>query len=476
MNLTLTVSGGPRPGLRVDRNTFTEDGGSVGRDPGCTWVLPDPRSVLSGQHLWISAASDAFYVTDLSRNGTYLNDEPEPIGRDQSRWLSDGDRLRLGDYELVVGLAAAPAAAAYPTLGGAEAGGALLAGPGANADPLAQLGPAAKPRGARVSLVTPRPGQDELADLFEDAAEPGDQPLLDPAPRNVDPLAAVPVPREPTAPATAPVASGGAALIPENWLAKAGPELQLPPPRAARETAPAPPADDAVALLRQRQAARGRTAPDGPSVPMAPQGEEARLLAALWTALGVDPQTLTPEQKLAFMGELGRSVRAVALGLIQLLTMRKSTKGEFELEQTMVRARENNLFKFASNADELLTLALTNRGGTFMPLDRAVEGSFDDIKANELATIAAVQISIRSVIDRFQPQKLVDKVREKEGRQLFTSFKASCWDYFNEVYGSLAADADEASSRLFTAEFGRAYRERVVAMQAPAAPRPHDRS
>ena len=57
-------------------------------------------------------------ITDLSTNGTFLNDDDAPIGHGNVRDLRDGDRLRLGGYEIAAahrGNTACHAAGGNPT-------------------------------------------------------------------------------------------------------------------------------------------------------------------------------------------------------------------------------------------------------------------------------------------------------------------------------------------------------------------------
>jgi type VI secretion system FHA domain protein len=72
----------------------------MGRGTECDWPLRDPDRVLSKRHCTVEYLSGAWQVRDLSTNGTFLNSNAEPVGRDQVRVLRDGDRLRLGAYEI----------------------------------------------------------------------------------------------------------------------------------------------------------------------------------------------------------------------------------------------------------------------------------------------------------------------------------------------------------------------------------------
>ena len=81
----------------------------VGRGPDVDWVLPDPDRLLSKRHFAVAYLGGAWQIADTSTNGTYLNSEGDPIGRGATRTLRDGDRIRLGAYEIELRLVDQPA-------------------------------------------------------------------------------------------------------------------------------------------------------------------------------------------------------------------------------------------------------------------------------------------------------------------------------------------------------------------------------
>src|SRR5215813_8922376 len=104
MTLTLTITKHPEmpPGEAMSR---TIDGGAViGRGTESDWRLPDPERHLSKQHCRIEFRGDRYYLVDTSKNGVFVNDSIEPLRQGNMAELQDGDRLTLGDYELVVRL------------------------------------------------------------------------------------------------------------------------------------------------------------------------------------------------------------------------------------------------------------------------------------------------------------------------------------------------------------------------------------
>ena len=81
---------------------YHESGGTIGRSLQNDWILPDPDRFISGRHATIDFKGGIYYLADTSSNGVYVNNEMEPIGRGNPRRLFDGDRLRLGDFEIQV--------------------------------------------------------------------------------------------------------------------------------------------------------------------------------------------------------------------------------------------------------------------------------------------------------------------------------------------------------------------------------------
>src|SRR5580693_9195793 len=68
----------------------------VGRDPDCEHCIDHPT--ISFLHCELALTADGVYIRDCdSTNGTFLNGEPV-----MEAWLDPGQKLRLGDVELLV--------------------------------------------------------------------------------------------------------------------------------------------------------------------------------------------------------------------------------------------------------------------------------------------------------------------------------------------------------------------------------------
>ena len=312
MRMTLSVLRCPDA---VPPETRTAHGGefSIGRGPGNSWVLPDPDRYLSKRHCVLAFRGGGWQLADTSTNGTFLNREDTALGPGVIRDLRDGDRIHLGAYEIEVQLEESDARHAPP---GARDPFTL---PAANPfdDDLLAPPPDARPR---------PPGS--LSPDAESARLPDD----------FDPLAAEDL-LHPTQPDHAPGTSDAfrspppaPSLLPDDWdLGEEPAAAPVPKPSSAPAAVPplAPPASPPAATSPPRQ----------------PQATgDHRLLDAFLAGAGMTDAVL-PDPAAA-MHALGAAFRALVAGLRTVLIARSALKGEFRIEQTMIRARGNNPLKF----------------------------------------------------------------------------------------------------------------------------------
>ena len=266
MPLTLTVLRCPNA---VAPETRTISGGefTVGRGPGVDWVLPDPERLLSKHHFAVAYRAGAWQIADTSTNGTTINADPEPIGRGQVRTLRDGDRLKLGAYEIEVRVAeeAAPSAGncGFGFAGGPAPAPSPFDDP-FGGDPFAPPPPPPTPFGDPAYPSAPLPGAAQLpADFDPLAPDPAEEPFRgtqsDHSPLMEDAF------RPPAVSGQMPLHTGGALpgedLLPDDWdkdllegiapprpvpanpsLPPAPPGARAAPPRPAPQPHRGPPA------------------------------------------------------------------------------------------------------------------------------------------------------------------------------------------------------------------------------------------
>jgi len=448
MTLTLTMLRCPN---QVAPEMREVQGGeySIGRGAENDWVLPDPDRFLSKQHCVLAFRSGGWQIADLSTNGTFLNRDSDPIGP-ATRDLNDGDRLRLGPYEIEVRVAATQPGRAHPA-----------------ADPFA-YDPFAAPRAATADpfavdpLAAPHPaapfeGDRMLVGRQADPFGPG-QIMGSPSvslPADYEPLAP-----EPADPFIGPTAAdhsphlGDAfraprVTLPEDWdrdlLA-----APFPPPAAPLTTPDPPPAP---------VAAPAAPLPPPPAAAM-PPGASADLLAAFLRGAGLEDAR--PGDPVAAMTALGAAMRATVSGLRQALIARALVKSEFRIEQTMIRRSGNNPLKFSADDDDALIALLGAGRRTDMAAPEAIADALRDIHLHELATMQAMQAALRRLLGEFTPDKLRETA-EKGGLN-FTAVqtKARAWDAFVAQHARIVAALSDDFDSVFGRAFAQAY-ERALA-------------
>ena len=102
MELLFTIVEAPAEANMQGQNKIFASGSDIklGRATGNTWVLPDSERVISSHHASISFQNGLFILTDNSTNGTFLNDDPNPLGPSNPTALKNGDTIIIGPYLL----------------------------------------------------------------------------------------------------------------------------------------------------------------------------------------------------------------------------------------------------------------------------------------------------------------------------------------------------------------------------------------
>lgn len=99
-NFDRLPDGGPLE-YRVDKRGF-----DFGRDSHLDWTLPDKSRVISGKHCEIRYYDDAYWLVDISTNGTFANGSSKRVKSPYQ--LNEGDKLQVGEYVLSVSLELPP--------------------------------------------------------------------------------------------------------------------------------------------------------------------------------------------------------------------------------------------------------------------------------------------------------------------------------------------------------------------------------
>ncbi len=418
MRLTLSILRCPED---ATPETRTVEGGefSIGRGPDNDWVLPDPDRHLSKHHCVLAFRSGDWQVADLSSNGTFLNGEPDPIRSGAPRRLRDGDRLRIGAFEVEVGLSRpgvasrdSPLAAGRDSPFDADPFGPSAFGVGrfgAGSFTGAQDAPGLLPERGGIGLPADfDPMAPDPDDAYRAPVQSDHSPSTSDAFRPAQPIAS----------------------LPDDWAD----DLMAPAPAAAPSLPPV-------------QAA-------SPPVAPAPAGDAGLLTAFLAGAGMAGTQVADP---VATMTALGQVMRATVSGLRQVLIARAAVKAEFRIEQTMISARGNNPLKFAADDDDALSALVGGGRRTAMPAPEAVADALRDIRLHELASMAAMQEAVRSVVAKLDPAAL--RRANDGGLGLPVHRKARAWDAFEALHAQVSRALSDDFDSVFGKAFARAYEQ-----------------
>ena len=475
---------------------------TVGRSPDRDVFLDDPERVVSGQHALIESRGNEIWITDLSRNGTFVNQPNEPLPPHQAVALAPSDRVLIGPFELRISFVDDTAPSPLPTMPpeGLEAGLPGLFGTGQSADILDLLGggeqPHEGPGGVSPSRLRDQPFADAAALDSRlvgpaRAAEPQSAPELTPVEhvcfRPPQPQVLPQVPPQaipdgydilrdiwtgPGEPSPSPATTPSWVNTP-SW-SEVAPEDEQPPHSAPPSPAtlkdfsaeaPFPPAGPLGPLVPPAPATlpEAVSAP-GPSIPAGDlsRGGEAALVAAFFKGLGLSDR-MTPEHPEALMHQAGALLRELVAGLIGIMMGRAQFKSELRLGVTTIRPVENNPFKFAVDPGDLLERLLLRPSPGFMPALAAAHEAFDDIRAHEMAMTAGLQAALRALLAHFAPAELELRLGGPSRLEhwLPMARKAHFWDLFTAAYAEVAADATEDFMQLFGDAFAAAYREQI---------------
>ncbi|MBA5957665.1 type VI secretion system-associated FHA domain protein TagH [Pseudomonas lactis] len=407
---------------------------AIGRSSDNDWVLPDPERLVSSQHCVIQYKDGRYYLTDNSTNGVELVKAGIRMRRGNSEPLQDGELIRIGDYEIqaridfnVQAIDSQPFAGDSP-----NSFEALMGAVASQPAPTPMIAPQFQGASA----------METLPDLFDFLS-----PTAVPPPTVADHVPSEQHDFRPPAPVAVPAPEKPlvqGSVIPEDWdLFSDAPAPVVNAAPAPAPILPPPPVVEPVAL----PVANAEPPPD--------------LLQAFLRGAGLDQLRLDKADACAQMESIGRSYRLMVEGLIDVLRARASLKGEFRMQQTMIRPAENNPLKFAPNADEALLLLLRHGNQAFMAPDLAVRDSFDDLRAHQLAVMAGVEAAIKHLLTRFEPAQLEERMGKPGGlSSLFNgSRQAQYWQQFTELYSNISREAQDDFQDLFGREFSRAYEE-----------------
>ena len=433
---------------------FGVTGGRIGRAQDNDWILPDPDRYISSHHCKVEFRAGQWMMEDTSTNGVFINGSDVPASVDGAYPLKDGDRLRLGDYEILVsiderqdfspdasGQMPAPARAAARKV----------------PDPIEDLGEELDLTDL-LSDATVKPAPKAQQPQMTSTLDLGRALGIDLQPSRLTPPPAPQNSLTNTIPGKSPRSSFQSLLDPpddgrknEDWQMQTQPydrkSLQaLTNPSSINKPAPTPAAPQPVERRRE-----GSTL------------EPANGVEAFCRGAGVDPSALPLEAQHALLQLAGQMMREVVLGLMDTLKGRTDQKTRLRLSQTTIQPAENNPLKFSASVDEALLKLLDGHSTRYLGPVEAIRDSFADLRTHQIALSAAVGAAIDEVMNRIEPGELQEKFDRglKRGAILGAANKMKYWDLYTEFYQVLNQRNEQNLPTLFAEELARTYAEKA---------------
>ena len=367
--------------LRIENFDRLSDGGPLeysvdkrgfdfGRDGHLDWTLPDKSRVVSGKHCEVRFYDDAYWLIDVSTNGTFVNGSTKRVPSPYQ--LNEGDRLQVGEYIIAVTLDM-PIFRQDPNMAQEYSSPANQSRSSNIWDMVGAAPPSLNPRD-----LMPRPAPAEVAPDYLNQA------LFVPT-IGIDELIQKPQPAVASTWSTEPVHAPQPVSVP--------PLVSAPSPLKTQDVK-----TDVSNFARRF--AKGAGLPEDAFDKM-----DAAQLAETAGAL----------------------LHMTVSHLMALLQARAEAKAISRSgKRTMVRAAENNPLKFMPTAEEALQVMLVPRGEGYLGAKQTLESTFADLKLHHFALLAATQAAANELLTELSPDAV--KKSSETKKSLLGSGKGKLWD------------------------------------------------
>jgi len=444
VNETTLPDGGP-VSFRVSGKRSID----IGRAAHLDWTLPDPSRYISSKHCEIRYNDAAYWLHDVSTNGTFLNGADHRMHAPHR--LRSGDRFTVGHYIVAV------------MVDGTEE--TIDEGPRGTASPPVHvltdqelwanegdIAPPINPKELR-SARHNTPVNADFLDWAADVPDPFHQPV-------------------PDLPALSPTKSVAAPTLSDmDWADGPPLLLQSPPPPLPSAPTPRRPGWDnkesgsgrettPVAPLGTANITSGRAANPVSTLPppMVESGSSAAFVRQLARSAGLADDVLAQKDPAELAQQIGTVLLLLAENLMQLLSARQQAKRlAHSSSHTMIQATDNNPLKFCPSAQDALRILFGPATSSYLDAQRAIVQGFEDLKVHEIKTYTAMQQALVMVMADLDPKKIE---RETDGGagigSLLQPRKAKLWDAYEARWkakiGRKGGEPIEAFMRYF-AEF-----------------------
>jgi type VI secretion system protein len=404
---------------------FGVTGGRIGRSADNDWVLPDPERYISSHHAAVRYEAGRWLLEDTSTNGIFVNGGDIPQSQLGPCQLHDGDRLRMGDYDILVSI-------------------------DENNDfPADSSGQTPKPRSGDRGKAKPVSKSAQRAELEELNVELDINQLL----------------------------SGG---VDDDYIEEQRDQLEvgsaygLDVPRAVgtapRIAAASTKVEDIKPMLSSAAGidwhlrTRRIDPPNQPARASFDGNNELNAgLEAFCKGAGVDPNSIGTESKASLLTMAGQMLREVALGVMEVNKARGDIKSR-DSTGPMLAATDNNPLKVASSVDDAMRKLLDPQNSRYLPPVEAIRDSFADLRNHQQSLIAAMHSALNSTMSRLDPAQLQDRFDRSlnRGGLMSAANKLKYWDMYAEFYQVINQRNNDGLPISYADEFAQTYTERMA--------------
>lgn len=414
---------------------FGVTGGKIGRSADNDWILPDPERYVSSHHAEVRFDAGRWILEDVSTNGIFVNGSDTPLSQLGPCQLHDGDRLRLGDYDILVSI---DERNDFP----ADADGQ------APAPTVAKSKPKSKSKEAQRAELEELNVEIDINDLLSSSAPEPDIGNSGPfhignaygvSKSNVARLA-------PTVSNAAekyediPLTLPPSVPVPAGVSREAGIDWHLKTRRIQPESKPV-----------------DRTRTDG-------LNELTAGLEAFCRGAGIDPASIGSDAQVNTLTLMGQMVREVVLGMMEALKARGEIKSRAEAGSAQLQSTDSNPLKSATSVDDALRKLLDNQSTRYLGPVEALRDGFSDLRSHQQALIAAMHAALNNTMNRVDPGELQDRFDRSlnRGTLMGAANKLKYWDMYAEFFQVVNQRNADGLPISFAEDFAQTYNERLA--------------
>ncbi len=439
---------------KLGTRMFGVTGGRIGRSADNDWALPDADRYLSSHHAAIHFRAGKWVLEDTSTNGVFVNNSDIPLSQQGPYPLKDGDRFRMGDYDILVSLddrmdfpmdSSATNNAPVPK---ARAPRNKNEHDHDNLNAEIDINALFTSDATRFAPPTSATGRFNVANAFgSDAAATPTRPVA----------------RPPTAPAAASARR-------DVDSATSGMYENIPLAMTHLPNVPsvdaAPGGDDWHLRTRRYQKSVQGLVPNAPNAPSAKpgdlHGELNAGIEAFCRGLGVDPGSLPSDMQTTTLTLAGQMLREVVLALMEALKARGEFKGRFDPGQTGAQSAQNNPLKMSNGVDDAIRKLMDSQNTRYLAPVDALRDAFTDLKTHQVAMTSGMHAGINGLMHRINPAELQDRFERNLKRAGGGSNnKNKYWELYTEFFQVLNQRNNDGLPLSFNEDFVQTYIDRV---------------